>query len=435
MSADTSAADLVRETGQLAAGLGTSRHTAFPVGAMRGGNSVARHPIGLPRVGRRPVYRSSGVARGGSRQARKHCNDSLPTFEQVIASATGEIVHLTRLLRELCCRAQLRRTDGIILPLNSERDDCWTHTDAVDHASQPSGSHIEQWNYAPIYDPHGRLFATLHLHTGELDRSPSLDRLLGALIESVASAITERWFRLHHRRHWIVAAQRQDGKERPIALAVDRNQRVVGADSAARRFLGLEGGNIGSNLSLSAMFSIDADPFTDAPGCDVALRVLRCGDGAPYSIVITCPDSAALALCHDERLLIHTRPRSEVIRHWKWADPKEGKSSGLPPRRLRQVQEYIDAHIDSVLGLSELAACAGLSVSHFSRSFLKSVGMTPHSYVLRRRVLRAQQLLEDSELSMVEIAMSTGFCDQSHLSRLFRERVGLPPGAFRAKHR
>ncbi len=85
--------------------------------------------------------------------------------------------------------------------------------------------------------------------------------------------------------------------------------------------------------------------------------------------------------------------------------------------------------------MSELAACAGLSVSHFARSFLISVGMTPHSYVLRRRVLRAQQLLEDSELSMVELSMRTGFSDQSHFCRRFRELVGVPPTAFRARHR
>jgi AraC family transcriptional regulator len=142
-----------------------------------------------------------------------------------------------------------------------------------------------------------------------------------------------------------------------------------------------------------------------------------------------------MTFCPYDPLLLHTRPRSEVTRQWEYAIPKEEATSGLRRQRLRQVQEYIDAHLDCALPTSELAARAGLSVSHFCRSFARSVGMTPHDYVLKRRVLRAQQLLMDSELSMVEIAISTGFSDQSHFSRRFRERLGLPPKAFRVRHR
>lgn len=147
------------------------------------------------------------------------------------------------------------------------------------------------------------------------------------------------------------------------------------------------------------------------------------------------PNPSAMTFCPYDPLLLHTLPRSEVARHWDYAIPKDETTSGLTRQRLRQVQEYIDAHLDSALPTSELAACAGLSVSHFSRSFARAVGMTPHDYVLKRRVLRAQQLLMESELSMVEIAMSTGFSDQSHFSRRFRERLGLPPKAFRVRHR
>ncbi len=314
----------------------------------------ASHQITLPRVARRQVYRSSGVPRRGFRDGRRHTNDSLFTFEQVIAGAKGEMAHLTWVLRELRCRVQLRRTDGTVMPWHSERDDSGTRADADDPDSQNPGPPVEQRNCASIYDAQGQPFATLQLCTGEMDRSASLDRLLGALIESVASALTERWFRLHHRRHWIVAARRQDGTEKPIALAVDRHQRLLGADRAAGQLLGLERSNAGAHLSLSTLFSIGADHFTDAPGRDVAICLSRCSDGAPYSILITSPDPAALTPCQNERLSIHTRPRSEVIGYWESAVPKEGKSSGPPPPRLRRVQEYIDDHIDSTLGMSEL---------------------------------------------------------------------------------
>jgi AraC-like DNA-binding protein len=431
MSVDTSVLDCVRETVDSATTLRAGRNSPFPVAAMLGGNAVARHQIELPRVEGRTVDRSSGIARNDSRDARGIGNDYLLTFEQVIAGAKGESTRLTWLLRELCCCVQLRRIDGIVLPWSSERDDPWSRADAADPDSQNSGSNIEQGNCASIYDPQGQLFAALHLRASEMDRSASLDRLLYALIESVAGAITERWFRLHHRHHWIVAAQRQDRTEKPIALAVDRSQRLVGADRAARQLLGLARGSVEAHLSLSTLFSIGADAFNDAPGCDIALRLSRCSDGAPYSVLITSPDPGAMTTYQNERLLLHTRPRSEAFSHWEHTVLKEKNTGKLPRGRLRRVQEYIDTHLDSALSTDELAAQAGFSASHFSRSFAKSVGMTPHRYVLRRRVMRAQRLLEDSELSMVEIAISTGFSDQSHFCRRFRELVGLPPMAFR----
>jgi AraC family transcriptional regulator len=115
--------------------------------------------------------------------------------------------------------------------------------------------------------------------------------------------------------------------------------------------------------------------------------------------------------------------------------PLVEKSRGLPAWLFRRIQEYINAHLDSALSVEELATSAGLSASHFSRSFVKSVGVRPHVYVVRRRVLRAQQLLAQTDLNLAEIALATGFSDQSHFCRRFRQLVGLPPGAFRARHR
>jgi len=64
--------------------------------------------------------------------------------------------------------------------------------------------------------------------------------------------------------------------------------------------------------------------------------------------------------------------------------------------------------------------------------FRRSFGITPHTYVMRRRVAVAQQLLTRTDLGLVDIALKAGFCDQSHLSRSFRRFSGLPPRAYRA---
>src|ERR1700691_2367557 len=66
-----------------------------------------------------------------------------------------------------------------------------------------------------------------------------------------------------------------------------------------------------------------------------------------------------------------------------------------------------------------------------ARSFRSSVGLAPHAYVMRRRILRAQELLASTELPLADIAIATGFADQSHFCRRFRDMTGVPPRTFR----
>ena len=91
----------------------------------------------------------------------------------------------------------------------------------------------------------------------------------------------------------------------------------------------------------------------------------------------------------------------------------------------------MDAHIGEAIGLEALAESAGLSVYHFARVFKETVGMTPHAFVMSRRVAKAQKLLVGTELPISEIARTVGFADQSHLTRRFREAFGMSPGQYR----
>jgi transcriptional regulator GlxA family with amidase domain len=72
---------------------------------------------------------------------------------------------------------------------------------------------------------------------------------------------------------------------------------------------------------------------------------------------------------------------------------------------------------------------------HFARAFKQSEGITPHGYLLERRVERAQKLLTTTNLSRSEIAHASGFADQSHLAPHFRSRVGVSPSTFRWSRR
>jgi AraC family transcriptional regulator len=83
------------------------------------------------------------------------------------------------------------------------------------------------------------------------------------------------------------------------------------------------------------------------------------------------------------------------------------------------------------LDIEELAGLIRMSSSHFTRSFTKSVGLTPHRYVIQCRVEKARELLTATDLPLTEIALSAGFSDQSHFSRRFQELTGVPPGAYR----
>jgi len=109
------------------------------------------------------------------------------------------------------------------------------------------------------------------------------------------------------------------------------------------------------------------------------------------------------------------------------APDDRASSRALPPRRLRSVIEYIEAHLDQDLTLSELATVAGFSVSHFKPLFKHAVGVPVHRYVVERRVERARRLVLEGDRSMAEIAVEVGFAHQSHMARCMRRVLGLSP--------
>jgi AraC-like DNA-binding protein len=104
---------------------------------------------------------------------------------------------------------------------------------------------------------------------------------------------------------------------------------------------------------------------------------------------------------------------------------------GLPPRVLQRVRDYAETHLEDSISLQDLASTAGLSTSHFIRAFKQSAGMTPHRYLLQRRVRWALGLLAETTLALSQIAMASGFADQSHFCRQFRKLVGATPRRYR----
>jgi AraC family transcriptional regulator len=104
---------------------------------------------------------------------------------------------------------------------------------------------------------------------------------------------------------------------------------------------------------------------------------------------------------------------------------------GLAGWQQRRVMEYVEANIDSNIRVVDLARIVRLSKSHFFRAFRESFGEPPMDYVVKRRVLRSQELMRSSEEPLCQIALACGMCDQPHFTRVFQRVVGVSPGLWR----
>lgn len=85
--------------------------------------------------------------------------------------------------------------------------------------------------------------------------------------------------------------------------------------------------------------------------------------------------------------------------------------------------------------VAELALLCGLSRSHFGRAFKISMGVPPHRWLMNHRIRRAGDMLEWTSESIADIALSCGFADQSHLTRVFHASVGDSPAAWRRRRK
>jgi AraC family transcriptional regulator len=108
---------------------------------------------------------------------------------------------------------------------------------------------------------------------------------------------------------------------------------------------------------------------------------------------------------------------------------------GLPSWRLRRAQEFIEANLALPITLHDIALHAGLSRMHFASLFKISTGMSPHTYLLHRRVQRAKCLLASTNQPVLDIAVDVGFHSQSHFANVFRKMMGATPSSWRSRTR
>jgi AraC-like DNA-binding protein len=99
--------------------------------------------------------------------------------------------------------------------------------------------------------------------------------------------------------------------------------------------------------------------------------------------------------------------------------------------QVRKVRDYIDGHIAGRVLVADLCALIQRSEAHFSRSFKRTFGASPHAFVMQRRLELAAQYMLETDTYLSDIALRCGFADQAHLCRHFRQSTGEAPGAWR----
>lgn len=152
-----------------------------------------------------------------------------------------------------------------------------------------------------------------------------------------------------------------------------------------------------------AVFAAPCRVLPSAEGLEEAFRALRGGDGTVIPVI----------LAHLERVL---------------PVPESGRA--VPPARaLGRVMDLLRSHPGEPLSLERLCQVAGLSRYHLVRSFKEAYGLTPHAYHLNLRISAAKERLRKGQ-DLAAVALESGFCDQSHFSRVFSSRVGMTPAAY-----
>lgn len=153
---------------------------------------------------------------------------------------------------------------------------------------------------------------------------------------------------------------------------------------------------------------------------------------ALFSRLSTCYIGAADGAVNDLRsnyLLMEILYR---ISRLCWGDNEQ--MTCVPISRItREAYEFINEHYRDSCSLGIIAEAVRISPNHLHAVFTREMGKTPFEYVLKRRIVHAQRLIMAGEKSMLEIALETGFCSQSHFNKAFRTATGTTPVQYR-KH-
>lgn len=152
-------------------------------------------------------------------------------------------------------------------------------------------------------------------------------------------------------------------------------------------------------------------------------RELARNDGASPRFVEAIITALSLHLLREYSSLSDRRPKQLRAK------------GGLAPGIWRRIEDHMRAHLGEPLTVARLAGVAGLSASHFLRAFREHTGKPPHAYLFDLRVRQAERLALETDLTLAEVASSTGFSSQSHMTTALRKVSSRTPGELRRLRR
>jgi AraC family transcriptional regulator len=151
--------------------------------------------------------------------------------------------------------------------------------------------------------------------------------------------------------------------------------------------------------------------------------------------VLTLLDQAVHQLQHSEEVAQGMiLAATSLLRKQIDSEPAQALPDGggrLLAWQARRVRDYIDSHITGPVLVADLCALIDRSEAHFSRSFKRTFGESPHAFVIRRRLELAARYMLQTDASLSDIALRCGFTDQAHLCKHFRQSTGQTPAAWR----
>ena len=281
----------------------------------------------------------------------------------------------------------------------------------------------------PIHSPDGKFAGSLTVARPFAELTPA--SVLAMSFTRVAGlAIEQRQFRTAFARHWVVLMRPADQSYPVVQFAVDRDRRIVGAGYQARMVFDISDEIIEQGLAFSDLFPEGPDSVGRTQEEQPAELVFD-HTGDCWQALVSPPAKRSRAWLGAGENMDPTRPRWLRTEGAALPEPKDKNGASLAPHVLTRVIGHIEDHLDEALPLEQLALVARLKRSHFSSAFRGSTGMSPHRFVLERRIQRAKKLLADPRFSVTDVALACGFASASHFATAFRAATGITPRDYR----
>jgi AraC family transcriptional regulator len=185
--------------------------------------------------------------------------------------------------------------------------------------------------------------------------------------------------------------------------------------------------------------SVSSEILQSAPAADQFKR-MRFAFADPLGVALTRQVLAELYAPPSPDREVYVGALVNALKAHILRGPATGHHDDIPTSafssyRLHTIMNSVLSKPEANHSLEEMAAQAGITPSHFCRVFRKATGVTPHQYVMKAKLDRAQQMLTQSELSLATIADFMGFTSQSHFTRAFRQYSGATPSDYRRRGR